>query len=166
MFDFDRPLKEARRQARQLRVRMRLRRARAQFSDLGRELDGLLRNDVGRGGYSKEARRLREQAVDLLPMVDGRRRSQPWLVAVSAAAAAMLAVVGAMMLWDESRRAATQRRLGTAVRGLDHGLKRAIRLPGAHEETLATPGPDHPSPAPTSPAPAAGPEPRAPSRLG
>lgn len=149
MYDFDRTFKEVRRQAQRLRAEMTWRRARAQLVDLGRELDEL-RNDMARSGYAREARRLREHATDLLPMVERRRQPQPWMLAIPAAAV-LLTAAAAALFWDGSRRLAAQRRLGTAVRGLDQGLKRAVRLPSAHEEAA----PAAPPPAPMA-APAAG----------
>jgi len=109
------------------------RRAERTLRHLAQDMESLrgdledVRRDVYRGVIVKEVRRLVETIAESLPTATRRRRPSP--MALSAPAVAMVGVVavGAMLLWDDRRRAAMRRRLDDVVSNVSSNLSRASR---------------------------------------
>jgi hypothetical protein len=128
MYDVVGGMNDLRRQVSRRRAEQTMRRLGQDLASVRRDLDDV-RSDVYRGVFVKEARRVAGTIASSLPTARRRRRPNP--VAVSAPVLAVLAVagVGAVLLWDERRRAAMRRRLDEVVSGVGSNLNRAAPEP-------------------------------------
>ena len=130
MYDVVGGMNDLRRQVSRRRAEQTLRRLGQDLVSVRRDLDDV-RSDVYRGVLVKEARRVAGTIASSLPTARRRRRPNP--VAVSAPVLAVLAVavagVGAVLLWDERRRAAMRRRLDEVVSGVGSNPNRAAPEP-------------------------------------